>query len=232
MASNDLPHHCLLNRLFRRRSKKISKLWDTGLCAGNSPATGEFTMASNAENFNLMTSSCFANFLLIHLTKPYSVNMVEPQQIRRHLPTGRRKSQDFYLPWARIDANLTLARTGICNELVQCKIYKKSAIFSSIFSLVHSTRKIFCMEIIGTPHQSVEFLWVTGKWKHHVSIFRSQYQNKFFMSSLFARSSSNQPITVRSALMYECYHSINLTWNVLTTMIHTKFRVKFRQRCY
>ena len=44
---------CLLNRLFRRRSKKTSKLRVTGLCAGNSPGTGEFPaqMASNAEMF-------------------------------------------------------------------------------------------------------------------------------------------------------------------------------------
>ena len=31
------PHGCLLNRLFRRRSKKTSKLRATGLCAGKSP---------------------------------------------------------------------------------------------------------------------------------------------------------------------------------------------------
>ena len=51
-VSNHQPHDCLLNRLFRRRSKKISKLRVTGLCAGNSPGTGEFPaqMASNAEN--------------------------------------------------------------------------------------------------------------------------------------------------------------------------------------
>ena len=36
-VSNHQPHECLLNRLFRRRSKKISKLSVTGLCAGNSP---------------------------------------------------------------------------------------------------------------------------------------------------------------------------------------------------
>ena len=43
---------CLLNRLFRRRSKKTSKLRVTGLCEGNSPVTGEFPAqrASNAEN--------------------------------------------------------------------------------------------------------------------------------------------------------------------------------------
>ena len=36
------PHDCLLSRLFRRRSKKTSKLRFTGLCEGNSPVTGEF----------------------------------------------------------------------------------------------------------------------------------------------------------------------------------------------
>ena len=47
--SNHQLSDCLLNRLFRRRSKKISKLRDTGLCAGNSPVTGEFPaqIASN-----------------------------------------------------------------------------------------------------------------------------------------------------------------------------------------
>ena len=41
-VSNHQPHDCLLNRLFRRRSKKTSKLRVTGLCPGNSPVTGEF----------------------------------------------------------------------------------------------------------------------------------------------------------------------------------------------
>ena len=54
-VSNHQPHHCLLNRLFRRRSKKTSKLRVTDLCAGNSPGTGEFSaqMASNAENVSI-----------------------------------------------------------------------------------------------------------------------------------------------------------------------------------
>ena len=48
------PHDCLLNRLCRRRSKKTPKLRVTGLCAGNSPVTGEFPaqMASNAEKIS------------------------------------------------------------------------------------------------------------------------------------------------------------------------------------
>ena len=36
-VSNHQPHDCLLNRLFRRSSKKTSKLRVTGLCVGNSP---------------------------------------------------------------------------------------------------------------------------------------------------------------------------------------------------
>ena len=40
-VSNHQPHHCLLNCLFRRRSKKTSRLRVTGLCAGYSPLTGE-----------------------------------------------------------------------------------------------------------------------------------------------------------------------------------------------
>ena len=53
--SNHPPHDCLLNRLFRRRSKKTSKLRVTGLCGGNSPVTDEFPaqMASNAEDVSI-----------------------------------------------------------------------------------------------------------------------------------------------------------------------------------
>ena len=51
-VSNHQPHDCLLTRLFGRKSKKTSKLRVTGLCAGNSPGTGEFPAqrASNAGN--------------------------------------------------------------------------------------------------------------------------------------------------------------------------------------
>ena len=48
--SNHQPHDCLLNRW-----KKTSKLRVTGLCAGNSPLTGEFPAqrASNVENVSI-----------------------------------------------------------------------------------------------------------------------------------------------------------------------------------
>ena len=54
-VSNHQPHDWLLNRLFRCRSKKTSKLRVSGLCEGNSPGTGEFPaqMASDAENVSI-----------------------------------------------------------------------------------------------------------------------------------------------------------------------------------
>ena len=54
-VSNHQPHDCWPNRLFRRRSNKTSKLRVTGLCAGNSPVTGEFPTqrASNVENVSI-----------------------------------------------------------------------------------------------------------------------------------------------------------------------------------
>ena len=54
-VSNHQPHDCLLNHLFRRRSKKTSTLRVTGLCAGNSPVTGEFPAqrTSNEQNVSI-----------------------------------------------------------------------------------------------------------------------------------------------------------------------------------
>ena len=55
VSQNHQPHDCLLNRLFRRRSKKTSKLRVTGFCVGNSPGTGDLPtqMTSNAEKVSI-----------------------------------------------------------------------------------------------------------------------------------------------------------------------------------
>ena len=73
-VSNHQTHDCLLNRLFRLRSKKTSQLSVTGLCAGNSSVTGEFPAqrSSNAGNVSiwlchhgLKTSLVFGGFLSV-----------------------------------------------------------------------------------------------------------------------------------------------------------------------
>ena len=54
-VSNHQPHHCLLNLLSGRGSKKTSKVRVIRLCMGNSSGTGEFPtqMVSNAENASI-----------------------------------------------------------------------------------------------------------------------------------------------------------------------------------
>ena len=61
-VSNQKPHGCLLNRLFRGKSKKASKLRVTGLCVGTSPGTGEFSAQRASKCFHLMTSSWCVSF--------------------------------------------------------------------------------------------------------------------------------------------------------------------------
>ena len=53
--SNHGRLECLLNHLFRRRSKKISELCVTGLCGGNPPVTSGFLpqKARNAGNVSI-----------------------------------------------------------------------------------------------------------------------------------------------------------------------------------
>ena len=54
-VSNHQPLDCLLNHLFRRRSKKTSKPRVTGPCVGISPVTGEFPAhrASNVDKVSI-----------------------------------------------------------------------------------------------------------------------------------------------------------------------------------
>ena len=89
-VSNHQPHHCLLNRLFRRRSKKTSNPRVTGPCVGISPVTGEFPaqMASNAENVSIWwCHHVFTYSLLvkeacaIKLPAEYNVSFVRQQFI-------------------------------------------------------------------------------------------------------------------------------------------------------
>ena len=78
--SNHQPHDCLLNRIFRLRSKEISKLLVTGLCAGNSPGTGEFPaqMASNTENASIWWRHHARNHLFYIVTDKATDGLAPP----------------------------------------------------------------------------------------------------------------------------------------------------------
>ena len=75
-VSNHQPHDCLLKCLFRRRSKKISKRRVTGLCAGNSPESDEFTAQRPVMRkwSHLMMSSCLDK--TVQFTELYELKTV------------------------------------------------------------------------------------------------------------------------------------------------------------
>ena len=83
--SNHRCLDCLLNCLFRPRLKKTLKLHVTGLCEGNSPATGGFPLqrASNVENVSIwwchhgtvlsgwMASFCWLWLISVYMMMPW-----------------------------------------------------------------------------------------------------------------------------------------------------------------
>ena len=105
-VSTHQTHHCLLNRLFRRRSKKTSKLRVTGLCVGNSPGTGEFPaqMASNTENVSIWKgggtsgfASWFIGFLVCLIT-PFLIEKLRRGHLNTSSPgqNGRHFTDDIF----------------------------------------------------------------------------------------------------------------------------------------
>ena len=99
-VSNQQLHHCLLNRLFRSRSKKTSKLRVTDLCAGNSPVTGEFPaqMGSNGENVSIWWRHHVPD---LSVNKDQNLNLVtifiRLGQLKKYtLPESRRRESRNY----------------------------------------------------------------------------------------------------------------------------------------
>ena len=102
--SNHQSHYCLLNRVFRLRSKKTSKPRVTGLCAGNSPLTGKFPaqMASNAKNEKFSIWWCYYDNEIV-----FGTNILEKSSethvwyMSKHRPgsdINRLISRQFWIP--------------------------------------------------------------------------------------------------------------------------------------
>ena len=114
-VSNHQPHDCLLNRLFRRRSKKTSKLRVTGLCVGNSPVTGEFPaqMASNAENVSIWW--CHH---AVGASETITVNRARIQASKH------RKKPENYLNWLKVRGALWIQSIKIRKKAVNVSTEK------------------------------------------------------------------------------------------------------------
>ena len=143
-VSNHQPHDSL--RLFRRRSKKTSKLRVTGLCAWNSPGTDEFPaqMASNAEMFPfddaiMITYTCHVGWDAATCANLWHA-LINKNEIRAlHIFTRHyfKKNHEWIVEWI-------LGRQGSCGALILeydvCIIY----IYIYIYILQHSSTSIKC----------------------------------------------------------------------------------------
>ena len=148
--SNHQPHDCLLNRLFRRRSKKTSKLRVTGLCAGNSPGTGEFPaqMASNVENVSIWWRH------YVYRNRVLEYNEFLWNYIQHYWPSVRRRHQSFgWLSKQWVSIQIYLPNSCIILDklaILQRQILAQFATILPIFGTSTLTRLV--------PH------WFTFKW--------------------------------------------------------------------
>ena len=124
-VSNHQPHDCLLNRLYRRRSKKTSKLRVIGLCAGNSPVTGEFPaqIDSDAENvsisWRLHVTTVFAEHSDDEQTA-LRLQMEKENRLDCQMETGQNgmyRSSDFDEGSRRLKASVS---NGALDSISQC----------------------------------------------------------------------------------------------------------------
>ena len=82
-VSNHRRLDCLLNRWFRRRSKKTSKLLVTGLCDGNPPVTGDWWIVAYV---TFHTCALNSSLDTCHLDLPGANELLVPWQIESAWP--------------------------------------------------------------------------------------------------------------------------------------------------
>ena len=155
--SNHQPHDCLLNRLFRRRSKKTSKLRVTDLCAGNSPGTGEFLaqMVSNAENVSIWWRH---HDWLMHKDWPFLLTSFA--KVWLLLLLHRKKMN---LSWCQLCRHwwyrrLSLWQPWVPQVTIKLASWRYSALTGSVITWV-----------------SVERPWKTSWWRHQMETFSAYW---------------------------------------------------------
>ena len=129
-VSNHQPRYCLLNHLFRRRSKKTSKHRVTDLCEGNTPVTGEFPAqrASNAEDVSIwwrhreLHISLFLRHGALSLSREKIVNNKEvkllptPRSLLNSFVSERNVHPIFTLSFCLINIILADRLVTICHR--------------------------------------------------------------------------------------------------------------------
>ena len=128
--SNHQRHDCLLNRLFRCRSKKTSKLCVTGLCVGNSPRTSEFPaqIASNTKNVSISWHhdvKC-QKFYLNHVLTPIQSSIILHSHLKCNLLFFSNWTMNLKTEFWEYNYN------AYCNNNVNLRVILKTTNFFSL----------------------------------------------------------------------------------------------------
>ena len=122
-VSNHQPHHCLLNRLFRRRSKKASKLCVTGLwVTGEVPAQ----MASNAE---MLPFDDVIMYQYIFRRSEVSVTISYTNALALNLPYVY-LAHKIDLPWYNDCISQGTTKVIFCHKKAHCIFYQFSEVLT------------------------------------------------------------------------------------------------------
>ena len=179
--SNFQPHQCILNRLFRRRSKKTSKLIVTGLCAGNSPVTGEFPaqMARNAEivsiwwrhhRFSNKTLQPFrlwlGNCMILDIWMQFFIYVVERpindvnQEVcctdyaKIHIKRTNATVNNFLIMSARF---VNTAKKYQCNLIISCHLNMYTCLY--LLNMTHQSIHCFQYSSSNTTTNITKLSW-------------------------------------------------------------------------
>ena len=184
-VSNHQPHGCLLDRLFRRRSKKTPKLRVTGLCAGNYPGPANslhkwpvtrkmFPFDDVIMIWNMSAVFCAENKILILLKYGENNKLCKYCLVTPDHPTGGyRETSDSIIDCKhdRSDAQtvwrfeFTIDMVQSCQLTVDLHIWKvghllaakKSTHYTNIFLSIHKIPKT-CLRT-SNIHIRVLFHW-------------------------------------------------------------------------
>ena len=213
-VSKHQAHDCLLNRLFRCRSKETSKLRVTVLCEGNSPVTGEFPTqrAVNVEKVSIWWRHHVKRYLICS----YAHFSVHRMYIRKPGMNQNHAIGFIYeitsQLWKPEVANLYILHAW----MTQCHKFCQSAVSKWTHSYIHTHAKI--------PHNFPKVWMNINTMYHfvHLKLLPLRYfdmclfhthaqQNLWHNTQKFPHSSSSNYLE-SIALWMDCHTKVTSSW--------------------
>ena len=213
-VSNNQPHDCLLNRLFGHNSTKTSNLRFTGLCAINSPGTGEFPAqrTSYAENVSIWWHHHV--FVMEQIKENACVKSVAGTLLNCHLKTLK---MDIFADWCILDK---FVAKGYPSVLCMSPYH--------VYNLPLCKHSIPPMGSKQTLFPSVDIIMMARSmpWRHHDGILTSlalRCHDVIRMERVNIMTSLSGSVSCPCVILMEGFHVMtSIWWNVSMSWRHYK----------